>query len=668
MTASGYGFVETAEGSFFVPASKTGGAFDGDMVEVAPMTSGRGKGGRRGEGSSGRPAEKPAARVVRVLHRAHETVVGRYEVADPFGVVVPQDRRIPYDIFTMRSDNPDVPDGAMVRVRMVGYPTRREAATGVVEEVLGDADDAAVDIEVVIAQHQLETKFSQGSLDEAQGAAVDVAGALADGYRDLRGRFVFTIDPEDARDFDDAVSLEQAGPGRWRLGVHIADVSHYVPWGSSIDLDARRRATSVYLVDRVIPMLPERLSGDICSLLPGRPRRAMTADMLLDGRGRVLRSEFYPSVIESKARLSYERAQCFLDVAAGGGTWQDAAARAGRLPEPAGALELCDAANDTLFRILPAMGRIAGQRIALRREAGGIDFDTVEAKVQLDGEGEPVAVKLRAKTAATSLVEEAMLMANECAARLLDRSGTPGIFRVHDAPSPDSLAALLPVLQEFGYTADVSAADIVSGDPRALQAVLARAQGRPEEPLVTQIVLRSMQRAVYSESCRPHFALASPAYCHFTSPIRRYPDLVVHRMIKAHLRGKPGTFAQQADCLGWLAEHSSAMERVADAAARETQELKLVEYMRRYIGSTLPGLVVGVAPYGVYVQLENTAEGLVSSRDLGAECFSFDPALHILRGQDSGREYRLGQRLRVVVADAPEHERRLVLRLPAGGE
>ena len=311
--------MQTAEGEYFVPAGKMNGAFDGDLVEVSPVRQERSRKALARAASSTRKRE---ARVKRVIERAHTELVGRYEVAEPFGVVIPEDPRIPYDIFTLLSENPNVPDGAIVRVAMTTYPSRKEAATGVVVEVLGDDDDERLPIDLIVARHKLETEFSQAALDQAEDATVDEDGALSQGYRDLRDRFVFTIDPDDARDFDDAVSLERVDPQAlgavagmpngaacWRLGVHIADVAHYVPWGSSVDLDARRRATSVYLVDRVIPMLPEKLSNDICSLKPGEVRRTMTVDMILDDAGNVIDADVYPALIRSNARLTYGQAQ-----------------------------------------------------------------------------------------------------------------------------------------------------------------------------------------------------------------------------------------------------------------------------------------------------------------------------------------------------------------------
>ncbi|WP_303202763.1 ribonuclease R [Raoultibacter timonensis] len=640
VSAAGYGFVQTAEGEFFVPASKMGGAFDGDMVEIAPThVNPQHKQLHKAHGKQG---DKPSGRVVRVVNRAHESIVGRYEVAEPFGVVVPEDRRIPYDIFTMRKDYPHVRDGDAVRVRITTYPSRNEAATGVIEEVIGRAEDEDLAIDMIVARHKLETAFSDASIEQAEKAEVDVAGALGEGYRDLRDRFVFTIDPADARDFDDAISIDEVD-GLVRLGVHIADVSHYVPWNSSIDFDARRRATSVYLVDRVIPMLPEELSNDICSLKPGEPRRAMTADMFLDGSFEVKRATFYPSVIESKARLSYEEAQEALD--------------------GDGSASIDEALADKLHRLHEVACGLADAR----RRAGGIDFDTTEAKVRLDSGGEPEAIVLRRRTDATEMIEEAMVLANNQVASYLSERGFPSVYRVHEPPSPESLAELVPVLQEFDYLKTVSASAFSAGSPTAIQAVLGRAAGRPEAELVSTLVLRSMKRAEYKSECGPHFGLASDAYTHFTSPIRRYPDLIVHRMLKAQLFGKPGTFEQQVHSLAWLAKHSSEMERIAEAAARESQEYKMIEYLSRDVGAAFNAVIAGVASYGFFVRLENTAEGLVPLKELGAEYFALDARRHQLVGQESGTVYRLGQRVRVVLEAAYPRERKLDFRLAPRG-
>ncbi len=686
ITAHGYGFVQTAEGEYFIPASKMGTAFDGDFVEVAPAKVNR---EHRQDGKEhNQTGGRPTGRVVSVIVRNHESIVGRYEVAEPFGVVVPEDPRIPYDIFTLLKDNPHVNDGDLVRVRMVEYPTRHSAATGVVEEVLGREEDVRLDGELVIARHKLETAFSDAALAEAAEARVDADGALSAGYRDLRSRVLFTIDPEDAKDFDDAVSLdrvEYAGAGdaapdgadafepstpsivlkvgkgawragaegpvprgaKWRLGVHIADVSHYVPWGSSIDLDARRRATSVYLADRVVPMLPEALSNDVCSLRPREDRRAFTADLYLDAAARLVGAEIYPSVIRSRARLDYGTAQAVIE-----------ADRATGQP-PTGTLNV---SPDVAERIV-ALAAIGRRRMALREERGAVDFDTVEAKVRLAGDGTPLEVVLRRKTEATSLIEEAMLLANEAVARSMDEAGFPSLYRVHEAPAADSLAELVPLLQEFSAYRDLDVSAFVSGSPFVLQDVLDAAKGRAEEELVTSLLLRSMKRAVYRPECQPHYGLASAAYTHFTSPIRRYPDLVVHRMLKARLFGRSGDFDQQRSALAWIAEHASAMERTAETAARESQEMKLCELLESEVGKQFDGVVSGVATYGAFVRLECTAEGLLPVRCLGDEYFALDSVRRSLTGTDTGRTFRLGQRVRVVLTAVDARRRQLDFRL-----
>lgn len=894
--AEGYGFVRTAEGEYFIPSAKLGGAFDGDVVEIAPLSSAASKAHRSSGRDAMRTRGRPAARVVRVVERAHETLIGRYEVADPFGVVIPEDPRIPYDIFTQRSSAPDIPHGALVRVRISTYPSRNTAATGVVEEVLGEADEPRIGVESIIARHKLETRFSDACLKEADGLRLDVEAALSRGYADLRDRCVFTIDPVDARDFDDALSLERldgsddmasagdapaspadgtagrggktraqtgpraldegvlrtpskalrilraglpASPGGasgdlgstpassagssiemggpsvpvlsgvgwegagvpvWRLGVHIADVSAYVPWGSAIDLDARNRATSAYLVDRVIPMLPERLSNDLCSLRPDEDRLSMTVDLYLDGKGRVNRYEVYPAVIRSKARLTYDAVQEWLDgfdspgiaarpddadapfatdapavtdasnaADAPAATVAPAAADApaavapaatnaltaseGRSPyllrlsgqkraenglemsrtpqkldldaadcpeslkttsyshvdcpkdgkatcssqsdgreegheaagRPPSAWEsagrppyACEAAGrppsacetapeaplphgagiprQVADRLAP-LSRIGKLRAEMRRRAGGIDFPSTEAKVRLDADGRPTGVDLRRKTDATSLVEEAMILANEAVAHRLVAADSPALFRVHERPAADGIAGLIPVLEEFDWFARIDKTRFALGDPHAVQAALEASRGRSEGELVGSLLLRAMKRADYRPSCEGHYGLASEAYAHFTSPIRRYPDLVVHHMLKALLFGRSELHDQEASALRWLGRHCSEREREADAAARESQELKLIELMESQVGEAFSGVVSGVAPYGLYVRLDNTAEGLLPVRRLGTEYYSLDAELHRLVGQDSGRTWRLGQRIAVVLtlADARRH-------------
>lgn len=646
-------FVTTAEGDFFIPDSARGGASDGDLVEVAPV-GGR-KGGRRGRGP-----ERPQGRVVRVIERASEVVCGRMELADPFAVVVPDNPGIPFDIFTLRADAPDVPEGAFVQVRITQFPTRHSACTGVIEAVLSEEGGGSGGIDMIVARHKLETVFSESALAEAAQATVDEAEALSEGYADLRQRVVFTIDPADAKDFDDALSLERVrdASGRllWRLGVHIADVSAYVPWNSALDIEARRRATSVYLADRVIPMLPPALSEEVCSLKPGQVRRAFTCDMLVTDQGQVLQAQFCPSLICSKTRFTYGQVQQVLDT------------------EGEGPVSLeGTGVGETVVRKLKAASALARAMGRRRAAAGGIDFSTVEAKVRLDGQGAPVGVELRQKTDATMLVEEAMIAANEAVARHLSGKDFPCLYRVHDAPAGEALAALVPVFREFSWFSRSGAALLGHGSPFVIQSVLEESHGRAEEELVSNLLLRAMKRAVYRPVNDGHYGLASKAYCHFTSPIRRYPDLVVHRMLKAALFKRPQLFDQEVAALAWIGEHSSYMERVAETAARESQTLKLAEYLEPRVGEAFAGVVSGVSSQGLFVRLERgvttelqlggAIEGFLPLRYLGPEYFMFDPDRYTLTGADTDQVFRLGQPLQVVLSRVDLATSRLDLRL-----
>ena len=656
LNPEGYGFVRTSEGEFFVPHTKLGGAFDGDLVEVAPLPANVSK-GRSHEGfGGGRYGHKPAARVVSVIERAHEVVVGRFEAAEPFGVVMPLDPHIPYDIFTQLSEAPDVEDGAIVRVRIAQFPSRNSAATGHIEEVLEHVDGLDEGVDAVVARHKFETAFSDAALAEAHGASIDEVGALASGYRDLRERFIFTIDPDDARDFDDALSIEQVeDQGRllWRIGVHIADVSHYVEWGSALDLAARRRATSVYLVDRVIPMIPEELSCGLCSLAPGEVRRSMTVDLYVNERAQLARYEIYPALICSNARLTYGEALEMLE-----GECEPAASEGGKHAQ---------GQRETLIQPhLRQLSRLASLRHAQRERKGGIDFGQPEARVKLDEVGRPQGVELRRKNAATSLVEEMMIWANEVVAEHLSRAKFPCVYRVHEAPDLEGLAQLVPIFEEFPWFGKIDPVGFFTGSQHALQQAVSASRGRAEGELVSSLVLRSMKRAVYREKNCRHYGLASATYCHFTSPIRRYPDLMVHRMLKAELFGRPEKFDQMTTNLGWICEHSSGMEREADDAQRESEELKLAEYLQRFVGQSFSAIVSGVSQGGLYARLENTAEGFIPVRTLGDDYFSFDAARYTLTGEETGARYRLGQRIAVVLFAVDPRVPQINLRLAQG--
>lgn len=638
----GYGFITTPEGEFFIPESKTRDAMDGDLVEVMPIHVKRRQSssdaGAKGSGAADAKharMRREEARIVRVIDRKHDTLIGRYEIAEPFGVVVPEDPRIKHDVFTLRSDAPDVPDGAMVKVRILEYPTRRSAATGVIEKVYGDAREADLAVERVIALHALATEFPEDALSEAD-VRVDADAALRDGYRDLRERFMFTIDPADAKDFDDALSIDETEPGVWRLGVHIADVSAYVGWGSSVDLEARRRGTSVYLPDRVLPMLPSALSERACSLQPGEDRLCMTADLYVDAHAKLLRYELYPAVMRSEARLTYDEALSILN----------AASQCGEAGSGDGG-EVHLSSNASLPCRLRCCSALAKARARWRMSQGGIEFSTKEAKVVLDDAGKPIDISVRKKNDATELIEEAMIFANEVVATHLFQHAMPCAYRDHESPSSESMAALVSVLQEFKWFKSSDSSALVTANPHAIQDVLERVQGRLEEDMVVMLMLRAMMRATYSPRNLGHYGLGLGCYCHFTSPIRRYPDLMVHRMLKYSLGFEQADFDEQCASLAWLCEHSSAMERKAEAASLDAQKAKMAEYMHSRIGEEFDAIVSGVMSYGLYVRLDNCIEGLIPIRTLDTEYFVYDEQRMSLRGADTNTVYRLGQKLHV---------------------
>ena len=607
ITRNGYGFVETEEGPFFIPAKSIGGAMPDDLVEVRPRSGGR------------EPGQKRMASVARVHERATDHLVGELRLLEGLAVVVPQDPRIRYDLFIDSPLPKDVADGDVVLARITTFPSRHTSMQGYVIEALGRADAPGMDVDIIIHNAGLSTRFSDQALEQAEAMELGIAEALEErGRRDLRERDVITIDPADAKDFDDALSLDHV-EGLVRLGVHIADVSSYVPWDSPVDICARDRATSVYLVDRVLPMLPEALSNDLCSLKPGCERRAMTCDMYLDEDAIVRRYEIYPSVIKSSRRFNYDEVQEILN-----GT-----------------------ARDPYASKLGELHRIAEKMLTRRIKLGSLEFDSREAKPVLDEDGHPIRIDVRSKTDATSLVEEAMICANQTVATHLFEAERPCVYRVHEAPSAGALESLLPVLKELGYPIE----GLGAGKPQAFQRVLEHAAGRPEEALVNFMMVRSMERAYYTPQPDGHFGLACEHYCHFTSPIRRYPDLMVHRLLK-----DPRAMDGQVE---WLARHSSKMERVAEEATRDSVELKICAYLADRIGETFEGTIAALSSSGITVRLDNTAEGLIRFDALHDEYYAHDAVRQVLVGEETGRTFRLGMRLRVTVASVDMRDMRV---------
>lgn len=627
-------------------------AMPGDRVYVSLH---RGKGGAR------------RAVVEHVIDRAVAAIVGVFEPAGPLGAVRPLDTRIKQDFFVLPADDSPrrlgVEPGDIVSARIVDYPSRTESGVVTLERRIGDANEPSLGIECVMARYGLVDGYPQAAVDEAASLAVDVEGALADPLRrDIRDRFAITIDPVDARDFDDAISVARTVRGGWMLGVHIADVSHYVDWESAIDLEARRRSTSVYLADRVLPMLPERLCNDLCSLRPDEDRLAFTVDIELDAQGRVRTYDPYPSVIRSRVRMDYGAADALLREGEPDGAALDAAAR-GRAEL---AVEAARANGVDLRAFLRNADALARARREIRRKRGSIDFDTPEVHVLLDEAGMPVDIITRERTAATSLVEEAMLLANECVAEFLADRDLVSAYRVHEDPSPDSLASAAKTLTELGAVEGGLAAGIMLGDPRAMNAAVEDAAGTAFAPQVNALLLRAQQRAVYKSHNEGHYALGARAYCHFTSPIRRYPDLIAHRVLKValakHELGKKealvraprltgkGPQALEAIC-PQLCRQASDNERAADAAANASQKVKVAQLYASRIGERDTGTVSWISDLGAFVRLDATgAEGLVRMNALGAEWWDFDDVRLTLTGESTGTRVGLGCRVVVEVA------------------
>lgn len=615
---SGAGFVVPEDGGpdLYVSAEALGSAVDGDRV-VARVE-------RR------RRAQRTEGRVIKVLERAREFVVGAYYPARNFGFVVPDDRKLTRDVFIPPGQDGGAAEGDVVVVRVSNWGDDYRGPAGEVREVLGPAGAAGVDVLAVIHGHGLPLDFPPEAIAEAE--AIRERGLTAEdleGRRDLRDRHILTIDPADARDHDDALSIEPAGDGLWKVGVHIADVSAYVRDGGAMDDEAMRRGTSIYLVDRVIPMLPEALSTDLCSLQPDQDRLAISALITVDEEGRVRDSEVVRSVIRSRHRLSYDDAQAVLD--------HDGS---------------IDESTDESLRRLLALSRALRRK---REQRGSLDFDLPEARVILNTRGEPTDIQRVLRLESHRLIEDFMLLANETIARAAARAKIPFLYRIHERPDPDRLEQLREFVASFGYRFGRRS----ELRPKDLQRLLMQVRGRPEESLISTVVLRSMKQARYSHENLGHFGLAAPYYTHFTSPIRRYSDLVVHRLVtRAFIDGEriPPELNDQA--LPTVARLTSERERIAVEAERESVDLKKVEFMERHLGVEFDGTISGVVSFGFFVLLDEFfVEGLVHVSSLDDDYYVYVEDQFTLVGEHRRRRFQLGGRVRVQVARVDRVER-----------
>ena len=592
----GHGFLVPDDGSaqVFLPPVEMRQLLHGDRAAV--RVTGRD------------PRGRPAGTVVEVLERATRRIVGRLHAEHGVMFLVPEDRRIAQDILVPPAERGRAKPGQVVTVELVAQPSKHAQPIGRVAEVLGQYADPGMEIEIALRKFDLPHEFSKKAQAAAHAMPAQVREEDLKGRRDLRALPFVTIDGETAKDFDDAVHATRDGRG-YRLWVAIADVSHYVRHGDALDLEARERGTSVYFPRRVIPMLPEKLSNGLCSLNPELDRLAMVCEMALTPKGAVARYEFYPAVIRSHARLTYTEVWAMLST------------------------QRAPAHLETLYEVFK---RLAAER----RQRGAIDFETIETRMVFDARGKIEQIVPETRNDAHRLIEECMLAANVCAGGFLIERSHPTLYRVHEVPAPEKVAALRDFLAELGL-------QLPGGEiprPKDYAQLLDKIRQRPDFVLLQTILLRSLKQAVYSPDNAGHFGLAFEAYVHFTSPIRRYPDLLVHRAIRACLEGR------RYEGVDWdgLGLHCSETERRADDASRDVENWLKCFYMQDQVGGTYSGTVTGVTPFGLFVTLDDYfVDGLVHISELGRDYFQFDAARHMLLGERTGKRYRLADRMRV---------------------
>ena len=556
--------------------------------------------------------------------------------------MIPDDQKIAKDIFIPQGCDMGAVTGHKVVVKVTDFGDERKKPEGRIKEILGHVNDPGTDILSLVRAYNLPEAFPEEVMKELENVPDQLpTEGLKDlpegfeGRRDLRDLQTVTIDGEDAKDLDDAVTLELLENGNYRLGVHIADVSNYVKEGSELDKEALKRGTSVYLVDRVIPMLPHKLSNGICSLNEGTDRLAMSCLMEVDPQGTVVDHEICESVIRSDRRMTYTAVNAILSEP---DTEEKQAAKEA----------LSEEYKDfvPMFQRMKELSHILREK---RSKRGAIDFDFPESKIILDEKGKPVDIHPYERNVATKIIEDFMLLANETVAEDYFWQSVPFLYRTHDEPDPEKMKQLGVFINNFGYSLRLSNGEV---HPKELQKLLDKIEGKPEEPLLARLTLRSMKQAKYTTQCTGHFGLAARYYTHFTSPIRRYPDLQIHRIIKECLHGgmKEKRIAHYDKVLPQVAVQTSALERRADEAERETEKMKKCEYMSKFVGQTFDGVISGVTNWGFYVELPNTVEGLVRISELRDDYYVFDESRYELVGEMSRKVYKLGQPVRVVVA------------------
>ncbi|WP_167262329.1 ribonuclease R [Alkalibacillus almallahensis] len=577
---------------------------------------------------------RPEGTVIRIVERSDQNIVGTYQDNGRFGFVIADDKRIPGDIFIKEGNENGAVDGHKVIVKIKEYPKETKSAEGEITQILGHKNDPGIDILAIIHKHGIKAEFDQETLDQANNVPDTIADDDLKGRRDLRDKQIVTIDGADAKDLDDAVRIEQLNNGNFLLGVYIADVTHYVKEGSPIDKEAYERSTSAYLTDRVIPMIPHRLSNGICSLNPQVDRLTLSCEMEIDDAGKVVQHEIFPAVIKTAARMTYTDVN---DILAGN--------------------EATRKEYETLVPMFETMASLAQTLRHKRMDRGAIDFDFKEAEIEVDEEGHPTDVVLRERGVAERMIEEFMLVANETVAEHFHWMDVPFIHRIHEDPDSEKLRHFFEFVTNLGYQVKGTADDI---HPKALQQVMDQVSGSKEDLVVSKLMLRSMQQAKYAAESVGHFGLATSYYTHFTSPIRRYPDLIVHRLIRTYLIQddlSADTTAKWKEELPAVARHTSDMERRAVDAEREVDDLKKAEFMSDKIGEEYDGIVNSVTNFGLFVELPNTIEGLVHVSHLTDDYYNFDQQHQVMIGERTGNIFRIGDELKVRVIGTNIEER-----------
>jgi ribonuclease R len=620
----GFGFLiphdETLK-DIFIQGDNMNGAMDKDIVMVKIVREGGGD-------------KKSEGEVTKVMERANSYIVGTFEKSKNFAFVVPDNRRITGDIFVAKNNYHGAKDGQKVVVEITAWPEARRNAEGKIIEIIGDKGESGTDIKAIMRAYHLKEEFPQKVLEEAESISDKVLFKKNSKRKDLRNILMVTIDGEDAKDLDDAVSIEKKTDG-YRLGVHIADVAHYVKENSYLDEEAQKRGTSVYLVDRVIPMLPQKLSNGICSLNPNVDRFAMSVFMDLDGEGKVLNYEFTESLINVNQRMTYENVYKILE-------------------------EDDRKLKNKYEYLLESFYQMKELALILRKrrfQRGSIDFDFPEAKVFLSPEGKPLKLEKTKITIANQIIEEFMLLCNETVAEHFYWANSPFIYRIHEEPDSEKIENFAEFVFNLGYVLK----GFTKIHPKALQQLLEKVKGKKEEKIISTVMLRSMKKARYTSVSHMHFGLCAKYYTHFTSPIRRYPDLFIHRIMKESLTGKISSKREEVleRVLPEITQSCSEREREAEEAERQTVDLKKVEYMKQFEGEVFPGIISGVTNFGIFIELENTVEGLLRLHSIVDDYYVYHDKRHVLVGERTGKTYKIGDSIDVLIARVDLKEKQI---------